>query len=148
MNTKARTRNATLSNHELRHDAWIKVLLIPGRSEVTRESDRLVAIAGIAMKFSSISEDERIAGLRRKLLPGMLLRYMDRTRHSNKPPPDVNDHQGMLNLEVQRLGEEKAGKESVSGHNKRRLVCRGILRGAQCGVCDGTDLQDEHKSQA
>ena len=35
MNTKARTGNVTLSDHELRHDDWNKALLTYGRSEVT-----------------------------------------------------------------------------------------------------------------
>ncbi|CAO2655562.1 Nn.00g043650.m01.CDS01 [Neocucurbitaria sp. VM-36] len=78
-----RSENDTLMYH------WRKLLLTYGRTEVTEESDRLVAIAGIAKRFSTILNDEWVAGLWRKHLPGDLLWSVEEARRSNKPPTET-----------------------------------------------------------
>jgi hypothetical protein len=69
---------------------WGDVLLTYARAELTNSSDRLVAVAGLAAKFSNILDDEWLAGLWRKNLPGELLWRVDKTRRSNKPPDPVD----------------------------------------------------------
>jgi hypothetical protein len=88
-NNRSRT-DLAFSEQEARLDEWRTVLITYGRSEVTVETDRLVAIAGVAVKFSALLNDEWVAGLWRKNLPGDLLWYVDKTRRTNKPPPEMD----------------------------------------------------------
>ncbi|KAH7089741.1 heterokaryon incompatibility protein-domain-containing protein [Paraphoma chrysanthemicola] len=87
---RSHIENHKLSEQEKRLAEWYTVLITYGRSEVTVETDRLVAIAGVAAKFSSLLDDDWIAGLWRKNLPGDLLWYVEKTRRTNKPPPEMD----------------------------------------------------------
>ncbi|KAF8855326.1 hypothetical protein BDZ45DRAFT_805077 [Acephala macrosclerotiorum] len=64
------------------------ILATYGRSEVTFEKDRLVAIKGVAEKFSEILNDEWIAGLWKKTLPGDLMWNVRKGMRTNKPAPE------------------------------------------------------------
>ncbi|KAJ4371412.1 hypothetical protein N0V83_004629 [Neocucurbitaria cava] len=87
--TEAPTEKSTRSADETPIDDWRKLLLTYGRSEVTRKSDRLVAVAGIAARFSTILNDEWIAGLWRETLPGNLLWSVEKVRRTNKPAEET-----------------------------------------------------------
>ncbi|KAH7073691.1 hypothetical protein BKA63DRAFT_491673 [Paraphoma chrysanthemicola] len=63
------SEDSKLLEQEKRLSKWYTVLTTYGRSEVTVETDRLVAIAGVAVKFSSLLDDNWITGLWRKNLP-------------------------------------------------------------------------------
>ncbi|KAF7951356.1 hypothetical protein EAE96_006671 [Botrytis aclada] len=66
---------------------WYRVLETYGRSEVTFEKDRLVAIAGVAQKFSLLLHDTFLAGLWQSHLPGTLLWSVHKGLRSNHPFP-------------------------------------------------------------
>ncbi|ATZ55304.1 hypothetical protein BCIN_11g05720 [Botrytis cinerea B05.10] len=72
------------------HD-WYRVLETYGRSEVTFEKDRLVAIAGVAQIFASLLQDTFLAGLWQSHLPGTLLWSVHKGLRSNHPlaPPSL-----------------------------------------------------------
>jgi hypothetical protein len=55
------------------------------RSEATFEKDRLIAIKEVAKTFSKILDDEWIAELRKKTLPGDLMWKVRKRRRTNKP---------------------------------------------------------------
>ncbi|KAF7935878.1 uncharacterized protein EAE98_002098 [Botrytis deweyae] len=69
---------------------WYRVLETYGRSEVTFEKDRLVAIAGVAQKFSLLLQDTFLAGIWRSHLPGTLLWSVHKGLRSNHPFPLPN----------------------------------------------------------
>ncbi|TGO25439.1 hypothetical protein BPAE_0080g00310 [Botrytis paeoniae] len=66
---------------------WYRVLETYGRSEVTFEKDRLVAVAGLAQKFSLLLQDTFLAGLWQSHLPGTLLWSVHKGLRSNHPFP-------------------------------------------------------------
>lgn len=76
-----------INKESLLHRDWNSVLDTYGRAELTNEGDKLVAIAGVAEKFSVKMDDEWVAGLWKKGLPGDLLWRVAKTRRSNKPQP-------------------------------------------------------------
>ncbi|KAF2826934.1 HET-domain-containing protein [Ophiobolus disseminans] len=141
-----------ISSHELRHGDWQKVLLTYGRTEVTKERDRLIAVAGIATKFSSLLKDEWIAGLWRKTLPGDLLWYIDKTRRMNKPPPPIDDIIFTKDLGITRthqvhLAERLTGKRyqapSWSWASVLGDICMGFYTpdGSDNSMIDILDVQ-------
>lgn len=89
LNSEFGADNGTLTEFEARLEDWRDVLLTYSRVELTYRTYRLVAIAGIASRFSKILDDEWLAGLWRKTLPGELLWYVNKTRRANKPPPTM-----------------------------------------------------------
>lgn len=54
--------------------------------ELTRQSDKLVAIAGIARRLAHVAEDQYVAGLWAKQMPQVLLWEAYGTKHSCCPP--------------------------------------------------------------
>jgi hypothetical protein len=76
---------ATTNSERLPHQDWCKVLATYSRSEATFEKDGLVAMKELAEKLSEILDDEWIAELWKKTLPGDLMWKVRKRRRTNKP---------------------------------------------------------------
>ncbi|KAF7912982.1 uncharacterized protein EAF01_002003 [Botrytis porri] len=66
---------------------WYRILETYARSEVTFSKDRLVALAGIAQKFSLHLQDTFLSGLWQNHLPGTLLWSVHKGLRTNHPLP-------------------------------------------------------------
>src|SRR6266536_5315825 len=64
-------------------------MLTPRYRAVTLDKDRLVAIAGVALRFGELLNDEWIAGLWKRTLPGDLLWWVRKGMRTNKPPIEM-----------------------------------------------------------
>lgn len=82
-------REGTATPRSLQHRDWRKVLDTYGRAKLTKETDRLIAIADTAERFAEIFNDEWVAGLWRRALPRDLLWEVTKGQRTNKPTPDI-----------------------------------------------------------
>jgi hypothetical protein len=75
-------------------DCWVGIVSVYSRSNLTRETDRLAAISGIARKMQSFLRDDYLAGMWRKNLEYQLIwtvNPIEMTR--NKLPPSTRSAQ-------------------------------------------------------
>src|ERR1700722_7064597 len=71
------------------YSTWGLVVEMYTKGQLTKENDKLVAIAGVAAMFKALLDDEYLAGLWRRYLPNQLLWHVDdgwRNRSKNKRP--------------------------------------------------------------
>lgn len=66
---------------------WDRLVAVYTACDLTKHSDRLVAIAGVAKRVASV-KGQYVAGLWAKSLPGTLLWYAERTKRSRAPTED------------------------------------------------------------
>ena len=69
-------------------DLWDKLIDLYGTRKLTKDSDRLPALSGLAKRFRSWFKDEYVAGLWRRTLIGDLLWDSGRNPSIGWPPPE------------------------------------------------------------
>ena len=68
------------------HQLWPRILEAFSSCMLTKPSDKLIAIAGIAKRMSTVIQDEYVVGMWRRFLPSELLWQVDHCRQVNHEP--------------------------------------------------------------